>query len=86
MSNASDRRQATRGLGIAGETDSYKPFTGKGNANKWQRSTKQNQYSKTVTGGGISAAKLNFLEEFFLLVIFVLQQFLKDCFYFFEVQ
>ena len=64
MSNASDRRQATRGLGIAGETDSYKPFTGKGNANKWQRSTKQNQYSKTVTGGGISAAKLNFLEEF----------------------
>ena len=64
MSNASDRRQATRGLGIAGETDSYKPFTGKGNASKWQRTSKKNQYSEKLTGGGISAAKLNFLEEF----------------------
>ena len=64
MSNASDKRQEIRGLGIAGETDSYKPFTGKGNASKWQRTSKKNQYSEKLTGGGISAAKLNFLQEF----------------------
>ena len=64
MSNASDKRQEIRGRGIAGETDSYKPFTGKGNASQWQRSTKQSEYSSLTKGGGISAAKLNFLEEF----------------------
>ena len=44
--------------------DSYKTFSGKGNANKWQRASKKNQYSEKLTGGGISAAKINFLEEF----------------------
>jgi len=44
--------------------DSYKTFSGKGNANKWQRASKKNQYSEKLVGGGISAAKLNFLEEF----------------------
>ena len=61
MSNASDRRQAGQ---IPGETNSYKTYTGKGNASKWQRSSKQNEFSTLTKGGGISAAKLNFLEEF----------------------
>ena len=64
MSNASDRRQAIRSRGIAGETDAYKPFTGKGNARQWQRSSKQSEYSNLTKGGAISASKLNFLEEF----------------------
>ena len=48
----------------AANPNSYKTFTGKGNANKWQRASKKNQYSEKLVGGGISAAKLNFLEEF----------------------
>lgn len=43
---------------------SYHTFTGKGNANKWQRSSKKNKYSDKLTGNAVSADKQNFLKEF----------------------
>ena len=46
----------------------YKTFTGKGNANKWQRSSKKNAYSDKLTLGGISSEKGNFLKDLSSLV------------------
>ena len=41
----------------------YKTFTGKGNANEWQRSSKKNQYSDKLVGAGISSEKSKFLKD-----------------------
>ncbi len=46
----------------------YKTFTGKGNANKWQRASKKNAYSDKLTLGGISSEKGNFLKDLSSLV------------------
>lgn len=49
---------------MPGKDGAYKTFSGKGNANKWQRTSKKNKFSEKLGADGLSADKLNFLKEF----------------------